>query len=88
MKLDQPWVHTLHYQIDNQLLVLCKQEVTTPKRHTDIIREQNVSTCIYIYIAYVSVLRTCVCAKKGSCARVSARVYVSTDVYVRVSDSE
>lgn len=35
-------VHTLHYQIDNQLLVLCKQEVTTPRRHTDIIREQNV----------------------------------------------
>lgn len=92
MKLDQPWC-TLHYQIDNQLLILCKQEVTTPKRHTDIIRDKTCTwaTCVY-RVSCVSVrVRVCVrevCAEEWVRARKArACVYVSTDVYVRVSDS-
>lgn len=77
MKLDQPWCTHLHYQIDNQLLILCKQEVTTPKRHTDIIRDKRGLHGIY----------TRMCLSVCVCMCLCVYVYVSTDVYVRVSDS-
>lgn len=84
MKLDQPWCTHLHYQIDNQLLILCKQEVTTPKRHTDIIRDKTWSTWrIYAHVSACVCVCMYVCAEGGGgvCARVSAHVYVSIVTY-------
>jgi len=73
MKLDQPWCTRCTIKLIINLLVLCKQEVTTPKRHTDIIRDK-MCTCL---LARVSVCIICV----------YVRMYVSTDVYERVNDS-